>query len=146
MQVGQFTLKGSWDTSPDDDLVIRLLPTEGRFYGQGWRPETQHFLRELEKWVKPGMNVLDFGCGTGILAIAAAKLGAVVTAVENDPEVCPVASEHFALNEVVVQFITEMPSGTFDVVVANLDKDDLEAALPALRRAVGDKGVALWRQ
>ena len=144
LEVGKFCLISTEEDIVGSGIPLLLLPTEGRFYGQGWRSDTHHFLLELEKWVKPGMTVLDFGCGTGILAIAAAKLGGVVTAVENDPIVAESAREHVALNIVEVTLVATAPDKTFDIVVANMG-NELDDFLPQLRHTLKKNGVALWR-
>ena len=142
-----FVLMGDWDNTPEplDKIIIRLLPTAGRFYGQGWRSSTQVFLRKLAQHVKPEMTVLDFGTGTGILSIAAAKMGAWVTAVENDPVVFQSAREHFALNSVEVTLIPDNPQGQFDMVVANVGDIALNANRAMLRRALTPRGNLLWQ-
>src|SRR3990167_2757156 len=94
VKIGRFELKGDWDTEPDppNSIVIKLSPTPPEamltgmtVFGQGWHESTKWSLAQVEEHVKPGMKFCDFGAGTGILAIAAAKLGAKGTAVENDP-------------------------------------------------------------
>ncbi len=62
-----------YSNSPDD-LIILMAP--GRAWGTGSHPTTKFCLRALEQYLKRGQSVIDLGCGTGILAIAAAKLGA----------------------------------------------------------------------
>jgi ribosomal protein L11 methyltransferase len=67
-----------------DDVVLHLDP--GMAFGTGLHPTTQLCLKLLEAYTQPGMRTMDLGCGSGILAIAAAKLGAQpVLALDNDP-------------------------------------------------------------
>jgi ribosomal protein L11 methyltransferase len=76
-RIGQrFVIKPSWrDYAPqDDDIMIELDP--GMAFGTGLHPTTQMCLLALERYLRPGDCVLDLGTGSGILAIAAAKLGA----------------------------------------------------------------------
>jgi ribosomal protein L11 methyltransferase len=81
------------------EVVLRLDP--GMAFGTGLHPTTQLCLRLLERYARPGQRVLDLGTGSGILAIAAAKLGAgPVLALDNDPVAAAVAAENVALNGV----------------------------------------------
>ncbi len=65
------------------DIVINLKPSSA--FGSGLHPATQLTLQLIERYVKPNMNVLDLGSGSGILSVAMAKLGAQVVAIDNDP-------------------------------------------------------------
>jgi len=81
------------------DVVLHLDP--GMAFGTGLHPTTQLCLRLLERYVQPGQRVLDIGTGSGILAIAAAKLGAgPVLALDNDPVAVTVAAENIERNGV----------------------------------------------
>ena len=88
----QYRLKGG-------EIVIEIDP--GMAFGTGQHPTTAMCLRALEELVRPGMRVLDLGCGSGILAIAAAKLGAArVLALDIDPNAVRAARENAAANGV----------------------------------------------
>ncbi|HEU5100737.1 MAG TPA: 50S ribosomal protein L11 methyltransferase [Roseiflexaceae bacterium] len=80
-----------------DDLVLRLDP--GMAFGTGLHPTTQLCVGFVEQYVKPGMQVLDLGCGSGILAITAARLGATVLALDTDPIAVTATRENVARNE-----------------------------------------------
>src|SRR5205085_1824649 len=93
----------SWrqaDYAPEaDDIPLLLDP--GMAFGTGLHPTTRLCLRAAEELVQPGQRVLDLGAGSGILAIAAAKLGAgYVEAVEIDPVAARVCRENVELNGV----------------------------------------------
>lgn len=106
------------------DIVIQLDP--GMAFGTGLHPTTQLCLEALESTVEAGMNVLDVGAGTGILAIAAAKLGAAhVAAVDSDRVAFKIARENVALNAVQGVVTTtcgslEDTTGSYDLVVVNI--------------------------
>jgi ribosomal protein L11 methyltransferase len=107
-----------------DDVVIRLDP--GMAFGTGLHPTTQLCLEALETLVQPGMDVLDVGTGTGILAIAAAKLGAArVAAVDSDRMAFKTARENAMINAVEGVVNTTCGSlegivGSYDLVVVNI--------------------------
>ena len=102
MRIGERTvIVPSWleHEARPDDVILNLDP--GMAFGTGLHPTTQLCLRLLERYVQPGQRVLDLGTGSGILAIAAAKLGAnPVVALDNDPIAVRVAAENVARNGV----------------------------------------------
>lgn len=94
-------IRPDWiEVQPDaDDIMISLDP--GMAFGTGTHPTTQLCLEAIEDITKPGMQVLDLGCGSGILAIAAAKLGAAkVVAVDIDPVAVKTTQENAVANGV----------------------------------------------
>ena len=127
LHVGQhIVIRPSWlDYTPaPGDVVIELDP--GMAFGTGLHPTTQLCLEAFEALVQPGAEVLDLGTGSGILAIAAAKLGAQsVTAVDNDPVAVKTARENAMANNVhevvtVVEGSLGDVSGDYDLVVVNI--------------------------
>jgi ribosomal protein L11 methyltransferase len=132
----------SWHEPPDPHaLVVRLDP--GLAFGTGSHASTRLVLQALEKTVKPGDRVLDYGCGSGILAIVAAKLGAGdVAAVDIDPQALDTTSENARINGVSLRVALpgQLPEGTYDMVLANILAGPLialEAQLAARTRAGG---------
>lgn len=92
-----------------EDVVIELDP--GMAFGTGTHPSTQLCLAALEDLTRPGQRVLDLGCGSGILAIAAARLGAEnALALDTDPVAVRVARENVAANKVQEQVRVEQGS------------------------------------
>lgn len=113
-----------WETPELSDTDIPLVIDPGMAFGTGSHPTTQLCLVALETYVKPGQSVADIGTGSGILAIAAAKLGASpVRANDNDPLAVTIARENAAENGVTVEVTDALPSGSYDVVVANILAD-----------------------
>ncbi|RIV25861.1 50S ribosomal protein L11 methyltransferase [Alicyclobacillaceae bacterium I2511] len=117
---------------------IPLLLEPGMAFGTGTHETTQMCLEALSDRVKPGMRVMDVGCGSAVLAIAAAKLGATqVVALDIDPVAVGVAQENVDLNGVseivrVVQrdLLAGYEASEFDVMVANILRDPVLALIP----------------
>ncbi len=151
LRVGQhIIIQPSWlDYSPaSKDVVIQLDP--GMAFGTGLHPTTQMCLAALEKLVRSGAGVLDLGTGSGILAIAAAKLGARhVLAVDNDPQAVKVARDNVAANGVqevvsVERGSLSKVSASYDLVVVNiLAKVIIEMAQEGLATRVRPGGVLI---
>ena len=123
---------------PDADaVVVRLDP--GLAFGTGTHPTTALCLEWLDGLELAGRSVLDFGCGSGVLAIAALKLGAArATGVDNDPQALLASQDNAQRNEVASALTLLEPGdpriGTHPVVVANILAGalvDLEATLAA---------------
>ena len=127
------------------EAVIRLDP--GMAFGTGQHPTTLMCLRALEELLRPGMDVLDLGTGSGILALAAARLGATsVLALDIDPQAAAVARENVRLNglEAVVQVaeggLDEALRAAFDLAMANISASvivEMASALAAVLRPGG---------
>lgn len=136
-----------WDTSPGE-IVIEIDPQMA--FGTGEHATTRGCLRLLDTHLRPGSRVLDVGSGSGILAIAAARLGASeVLAVEYDPDANINARENIERNDVggIIQLREAMAddallreAGDFDLIVANILSGVIRPLLPAFARALKDGG------
>ena len=111
----------------EGEEMVTLTLDPGMAFGTGLHPTTQTCLQALEQLVRPGDRVLDVGTGSGILAIAAARLGAErVLAVDTDPEAVKAAAENAALNDVAGAVevraggLESVLSGQWQVVVVNI--------------------------
>lgn len=135
----RFLIKPSWEeVAPEpEDLVLELDP--GMAFGTGTHATTSLCLEALEELVKPGMKVYDLGTGSGILAIAAAKLGASVEAIDIDSVAVKVAQENVKINgvEEKVQVrqgdLASTLSEEGDLVIANIIADVILILLPDLK-------------
>ena len=132
----------TWCEPPDARAaVVRLDP--GMAFGTGTHPSTRLALHFLERSLGGGERVLYYGCGSGILAIAAAKLGAAeVDAVDLDPRALDATRANARANEVSVRVSTPeaLPRGDYDVVVANILANPLILLAPALTARVRARG------
>jgi len=124
----------SWHESPDP-AAINLILDPGMAFGTGSHPTTRLCLEWLERTVSPGCSVLDYGCGSGILAIAAARLGAArVAGVDIDPQAVESARANAERNGVSALFAdsAEPVAGEYDLVVANILSNPLRVLAPAI--------------
>jgi len=132
---GRLWIVPSWHEAPCDPhaAVVRLDP--GMAFGTGSHPSTRLVLRWLARTLAPGASVLDYGCGSGILAIAAAKLGSVrIDAVDVDPLALAATMDNARANEVALRALPpeRLPPGDYDVVVANILSQPLIVLEPLL--------------
>ena len=145
MRVGRhLVVTPPWEVpelGPDD---IPLIIDPGMAFGTGSHPTTQLCLAALEDYVKPGVSVADVGTGSGILAIAAAKLGAAsVVANDIEPPSVEIAAENARVNGVVVHTQVPLPDGSYDIVVANILADVIIGLSAELAARVKPDGVFL---
>ncbi len=146
MQIGRLWVVPSWSDPPDPEaLNLRLDP--GLAFGTGTHPSTRLCLQWLQAQRCAGQRVLDYGCGSGILAIAAAKLGArAVHGVDIDPLALQAARENSHLNAVLADYTApeslalEGPQSRFDVIVANILANPLVVLAPVLLRHLAPGG------
>jgi ribosomal protein L11 methyltransferase len=124
MRIGRFLIHPGWVTpAPGERCAVRIDP--GMAFGTGLHPTTRLCLEELDREL-PRESVLDVGCGTGILALAAARAGVNrVVALDNDPEACRVARESAQANGLLerVQILeceVDRVAGSFSLVLANI--------------------------
>lgn len=113
----------SWHTMPTDPGIINLQLDPGLAFGTGSHPTTHLCLQWLDRQLQGGEQVLDYGCGSGILTIAALKLGAAnACGVDIDPQAIRASRDNAAQNQVNARFYlpNDLPQGEFDVVIANI--------------------------
>lgn len=124
----------SWHDAPDP-AAINLILDPGMAFGTGSHPTTRLCLEWLERTLQPGQTLLDYGCGSGILAIAAAKLGAgSIAGVDIDPQAIVAARANAEANNVSGRFAdsAEPVAGEYDLVVANILSNPLRVLAPAI--------------
>lgn len=132
----------SWHAAPDPS-AINLELDPGLAFGTGSHPTTRLCLDWLCRQVRGGERVLDYGCGSGILALAASKLGAAgVVGVDIDERAIEAARDNAAKNGVPLRLMLsqEPLPETFDIVVANILTNPLCVLAPVLAGHVGPGG------
>ena len=132
----------SWHDAPEPDaLVLEIDP--GLAFGTGSHPTTRLCMEWLEQSVKPGQSVLDYGCGSGILAILAQKCGAnPVVGIDIDPQAVESARQNSERNRADVTYglPDNCPAGEFDIVVANILSNPLKLMASMLASKVKPGG------
>ena len=151
LRVGQrLVIKPSWIdyAAQDGDVVVELDP--GLAFGTGYHPTTYSCLEALEELVKPGSAVLDVGTGSGILTIAAARLGAArITAVDIDGHAVRAARKNFRRAGILEQVNTDSGSipgaatrgRIYDIAVANISARGISLVAPAIPELLAAHGV-----
>ena len=147
MDVGQrLAIVPSWQDYDTDRVKLILDP--GLAFGTGGHETTNLCLEVLDERVKGGERVLDIGTGSGILAIAALKLGAAVAeGVDIDPVAVRTAGENAALNgvadklTVLVGDLSDKASGKYDIITANIVANAIMALAPAVPGLMADDAV-----
>jgi ribosomal protein L11 methyltransferase len=139
--VGRLWIGAGWHPVPRDAVAVQIDP--GLAFGTGSHPTTRLVLTYLENHLKGGERILDYGCGSGILAIAAAKLGAAgVDAVDLDPQAVQATAENAARNETAVRALAPeaLAPAQYDVVVSNILLQPLVLLAPLLAARVAPRG------
>ena len=157
VRAGRIRVVPTWlaagDHGADEPGAITIVLDPGRAFGTGHHATTTLCLELLDSLDLDGRAVADVGCGTGVLAIAAAMRGARAVGVDIDPDAVTVARDNARRNGVEVEVMVgsvEALRGTADVVVANLVTDVVVALAPRLVAATAGilivSGIGTQRQ
>lgn len=147
-KVGEkIVVKPIWEEyeQKEGELVVNLDP--GMAFGTGTHETTRMCIQALEKYVKEKSTVFDVGCGSGILAIAAAKLGAkLAVGVDLDPVAVESSIENVGYNnlnniEILHGNLVEVIDGKADIVVANILAEIICILTDDVKRVMKDGGV-----
>lgn len=145
IEVGVFYIHPSWCEEKDKKINIVIDPTLA--FGSGHHETTNRCLKAVEKYVKGGMSVCDVGSGSGILGIAAAKLGAVVDICDTDIVAVEDALKNFVQNHEKVNDSWEGSANsttkTYDVVIANIVADVLVMIAKDLVKITKENGIII---
>lgn len=150
-RLGRVTLSPSWLEPPDTGLIVTLDPETA--FGSGEHGSTRGALVLLDRFIQPGDRVLDLGTGSGILAIAAVKLGArQAVGIEVDAEALPVAATNVERNQ-VAGAVTLLEGdaaelaplcGPADLIVSNILRGPNTDLLPIIARTLRPGGIAIF--
>lgn len=145
----RLVLRPTWETMrllPGD---VELVIDPGRAFGSGTHESTRLVMRELDRRVRGGETILDIGCGSGILAVAALLLGASrARAVDVDPDAAEVTRENALLNRVASRVEASTTDvgrlrGSYDIVVANIQAHVLIPLAEPIAARVAPGGLLL---
>jgi ribosomal protein L11 methyltransferase len=150
-RIGRLTIAPSWSPPTLDTPTVIIDPETA--FGTGEHGSTRIALLLLDRHLPPSSRVLDLGSGSGILGIAAAKLGALrAIGVDNDPEAEPIARANAEHNQMGdrVSFLTGDAGtlapllGPADLLLSNILRAQNEALLPAISAALARGGIAIF--
>ena len=139
--VGKFYIHPTWSEPSTTLENIKIDPALA--FGTGHHPTTASCLKAVSSHITKGMEVVDVGCGSGILALAASRLGAVVDLCDTDIISVDNAKDNFELNEAQYREIWEgsitSTDKTYDLVIANIVADVLIFIAKDLKKATRSK-------
>ncbi len=143
----RFRIRQSWNPSDASFGGIELVIDPKRAFGAGSHATTQLVVEWLETNIRPGERVLDVGTGTGILAMAALRLGAgLALGIDNDRDAIECARENAVVNgfgaelELRVAAPNVLGPSVFDVIVANLDLKTILGCFDRCRKCLTGRG------
>jgi len=143
--IDKFYIHPTWNEPHSDLINIAIDPALA--FGTGHHPTTASCLKAVSLYVKENTKVLDVGCGSGILGMAAMKLGAEVDACDTDPISVTNSIENAKLNKLEFSDIWEGSSNKtnkqYDVVIANIVADVLTFIAKDLKEAMQEEGVLI---
>ncbi len=150
IHVGEnLVIKPSWIDyeKSGDEIIVELDP--GMAFGTGTHETTRMCMEHLEKYITPASRVLDVGCGSGILSLTSALIGArEITGVDIDPVAVKTAAENGRLNGFIPPRyvmlkgdLVDKAEGKYDVIVANIIADVIIKVCPDIKQFMEEDGV-----
>ena len=143
--VGDFYIYPSWNKPIEDKINIIIDPTLA--FGSGHHETTSECLKAIEKYVKKDDKVCDVGTGSGILGIAASKLGAIIDICDTDIVAIDDAINNFQQNDVKINHCWEgsanLTNKQYDVVVANIVADVIIMISKDIKKITKDNGIII---
>jgi len=133
----------SWHTPPEPDAV-NLMLDPGMAFGTGTHPTTSLCLTWLDQHAPTGLNVIDYGCGSGVLALAAQKMGAAdVRGTDIDPQAIIASEQNAERNQADIDFklVKDFQAAPVDLLVANILAGPLKELAPEFIRLLKPEGT-----
>ena len=145
IEVGKFYIHPSWCEQKDDKLNIVIDPTLA--FGSGHHETTNSCLNAVSKYIKKDDKVCDIGTGSGILGIAAAKMGAIIDICDTDIVAVEDAMKNFKANNVSPNKYWEGSANTttevYDIVIANIVADVLAMIAKDIKKITNNNGIII---
>jgi len=145
IEVGSFYIHPSWNEPLENKKNIVIDPTLA--FGSGHHETTNSCLSAIEKYINKNDNVVDIGTGSGILGIAASKLGAIVDICDTDIVAVEDAVKNFKANDVDTNHYWEGSANnsknTYNIVIANIVADVLVMIASDLKKITKDNGIII---
>ena len=145
VEAGEFYIHPSWNDDKDGKINIIIDPALA--FGSGHHDTTSSCLDLISKYGSNGQTLLDVGCGSGILGIAASKLGMYVDICDTDPISIENSADNFKLNNVDLKNhwigSATKANNTYNIVVANIVADVLVMISQDLKETVKDDGILI---
>jgi len=145
IEVGEFYIHPSWQEPNKNKLNILIDPA--LTFGSGHHETTSTCLESITKYIKKDQSVIDVGCGSGILGIAASKLGAIIDICDTDIVAIDDAVNNFQQNNVEINHYWEgSANGTdkeYDVVIANIVADVIIMISKDIKKITKDNGIII---
>ena len=145
IEIGSFYIRPQWEDKIENKIDIQINPALA--FGSGHHETTSSCIEVLEKYIDKNASLLDVGCGSGILSIASAKLGAVVDICDTDELAIKSAKENFELNGVSYNKAwvgsVDKRDKEYDIVVANIIADVLIMLSRNLKETTKSGGILI---
>jgi len=146
----KLVVKPSWCATESQEDVVTVVIDPGMAFGTAEHPTTRGALRLVEKALSPGQKIMDVGCGSGILTIAAIRLGAShVLSLDSDPYAIEATSANLQRNGIVEKVNVQLEkasqswlenNGEWEGIVANIQSDTLLPLIDGFKNALNKQG------